>query len=161
MTLYFAYGANLDDRHMAATAPGATPIGRATLENHRLVVAYGGFATVIASPGHTVPGLLWRLTPDDEAALDRFEGVAVGFYRKADCVVRGERGPKKAMIYLACDERPGAAEPAYLNQIRDAALRLSFPPEYREYLSTLPRRSSLGELDRWTPPCQLPDPVDP
>ena len=52
------------------------------LAGWRLIINHRGVATLVPEPGARVPGLIWRLTPACEAALDRHEGVAKGVYRK-------------------------------------------------------------------------------
>ena len=61
MTLYFAYGANMERDAMRKRCPGATALGIAALRGHRYVIArgYGAFAR---APGACVFGVLWRLT---------------------------------------------------------------------------------------------------
>ena len=80
MTLYFAYGANLSLAAMERRAPGATPIGKFTLLDSRLV--FRGVADCAYEPGAKCYGGLWRITPRCEDALDKFEGIKSGFYRK-------------------------------------------------------------------------------
>ena len=70
--LYFAFGSNLDIAQMSRRCPTAVPVGPYTLINARLV--FRGVADVIAEKGFEVPGGLWRITPEDELALDRYEG---------------------------------------------------------------------------------------
>jgi gamma-glutamylcyclotransferase (GGCT)/AIG2-like uncharacterized protein YtfP len=80
MSLYFAYGSNLSKVQMHIRCPDAVPVGSLTLEDWTLV--FRAVADVAASPGDTVHGAVWKLSPSDEATLDQFEGVAKGTYRK-------------------------------------------------------------------------------
>jgi gamma-glutamylcyclotransferase (GGCT)/AIG2-like uncharacterized protein YtfP len=153
MTAYFAYGANLDRAHMARTAPGARALGIGRLENHRLAIGGSGYGTLLPAPGREVWGLLWSLTPTDEAALDQFEGVARGFYCKGDRdVIDGSGTRHRAMVYLATDRGAGAADPDYLRQVLAAATALGFPESYLREISRLPTGTRTG--DRWTPPAE-------
>ena len=77
--LYFAYGANLSVDSMAWRCPRAQPVTSFYLRDWRLELHC--HATIRPSPGDTVAGALWRITPDCEASLDRFEGYPV-YYRK-------------------------------------------------------------------------------
>ena len=76
-------------------------------------------------------GVLWTLTPPDEAALDEFEGVAKGFYRKDTLPVEQADGTVvPAMLYRPVDDSPGIASRRYLERIIEVAGMLKFPPEY-------------------------------
>jgi gamma-glutamylcyclotransferase (GGCT)/AIG2-like uncharacterized protein YtfP len=129
--VYFAYGANMDPIHMAERCPAAARLGLAALPGHRFAIAAGGYGMTRRVPGSTVHGVLWRLTPADEAALDEFEGVAAGFYRKTDATVRDPSGtPVSAMVYVPADSAPGRPAPGYLERIVEVATALGFPAEY-------------------------------
>jgi PAS domain S-box-containing protein len=136
---YFAYGANLDQAHMARTTPGASLLGRATLRGHRIAIAGAGYATLIPSAGDQVEGVLWFLGAADEAQLDRFERVADGLYRKATATVHTPTGDEvTALVYLATDPAPGIAARGYVDQIVRAAGAHGLPPEYCALLARLP-----------------------
>jgi hypothetical protein len=62
---------------MAARCPG---LARTVVElaEWRLIINHRGIVTLVPEPRARVPGLIWRLTPACEAALDRHEGVAKG-----------------------------------------------------------------------------------
>jgi CheY-like chemotaxis protein len=136
---YFAYGANLDQEHMARTAPGASLLGRATLFAHRITIAQAGYATLKPSVGDRVEGVLWFLTAADEAALDRFEKISDGLYRKSTATVQTSTGDEvTALVYLANDASPGVAARAYVDQIVRAAGAHGLSPDYRAMLERLP-----------------------
>ena len=80
MTLYFAYGSNMNKRQMKVRCPKARAIGAFRLEDAQLV--FRSVADVIYKKGAVCYGAIWKLTPDCEAELDRYEGVAHGMYRK-------------------------------------------------------------------------------
>jgi hypothetical protein len=131
VTLYFAYGANMDPVHMAERCPAAQHLGVASLPGHRFGIAAGGYGMVRPESGMAVRGVLWRLTPADVAALDDFEGVESGFYRKDFTKVEDRNGAViDAMIYRPADESPGRAAPGYLERIIEVCRELEFPPEY-------------------------------
>lgn len=82
--LYFAYGSNLCVQHMRRRCPAAKPVMEADGTRKQLFVqdaalVFRGVADVTTRKGedNVVPGGVWRLTPDCERALDRFEGVSV------------------------------------------------------------------------------------
>nr|WP_102958979.1 gamma-glutamylcyclotransferase family protein [Mangrovicella endophytica] len=80
--LYFAYGSNLSKAHMAALCPGAEPVGAATLADYRLV--FRTFADIEPAAGCNVVGGLWRVTAACEAALDAYENLDGGLYRRIE-----------------------------------------------------------------------------
>lgn len=141
MTIYyFAFGSNVVPAQMAKRCPGVTSIGNAVLEGHRFRIGRRGYGTVVPEPDATVHGVLWALRPEDEAALDVYEGVRHGLYRKVRCPVRTEDGAvHEAMVYVAADPEPGAAVPGYVEKIIAAAEAHGFPAAY------------LDELRRWLP----------
>jgi AIG2 family protein len=131
MTLYFAYGANMDPEQMAARCPGAERLGTAVLDGHAFGIAAGGFGTALPARGRSIHGVLWFLTPADEAVLDRFEEVDRGFYRKREAgVVTPDGSTVQAMIYHAADPSPGRPNPGYLERVVEVSESLGFPPEY-------------------------------
>ncbi len=76
---YFAYGSNLNIRHMQYRCPDAMPIGTFALQDYRLVFRY--YADIIPAPGQSVTGGLWEISAEDEKSLDRYEGYPT-FYGK-------------------------------------------------------------------------------
>ena len=86
---YFAYGSNLNVAQMAQRCPGAKLLGRIKLPGWKLV--FRGVADAIQEPGAFCYGGVWRITPEDEAALDTYEGVRHGLYRKAAPMVSPSR----------------------------------------------------------------------
>jgi len=131
---YFAYGSNMDRAAMSARCPAATPLGVARLSGFRFRVNAAGWATILlAAPERQVWGLLWRLTPADEAALDVYEGVGEGLYTRlavAPRLLPDDRGIA-AFAYAATDPRPGRPAPAYRAAILAAAAALELPAAYQ------------------------------
>ena len=72
--LYFAYGSNINLDQMRYRCPDATVYGQAVLDNYDLRFRGSGVATVEPKEGACVYGLLWELTDQCEASLDRYEG---------------------------------------------------------------------------------------
>lgn len=116
--LYIAYGSNLNLEQMAGRCPTAEVIGTAVLRNFCL--CFRGAATVEREKGSQVPVLVWKLQPEDERALDRYEGWP-HLYRKEilRITVNGKR--VYAMIYIMNEHsRPyGAPSKHYFNTIME------------------------------------------
>jgi gamma-glutamylcyclotransferase (GGCT)/AIG2-like uncharacterized protein YtfP len=92
MTLYFAYGSNLDEEQMSRRCPRAVLTHRGHVPGRLVFVDYspywgGGVATISAKPGK-VPGLFWKIHPDDEYILDGYES---SYLRIDDILSGGER----------------------------------------------------------------------
>lgn len=84
MTLYLAYGSNLNVEQMAVRCPGAVPVGRVELPDHRLVFRgsrSGYYLSVDPTPGDSVTCVAWLLGKGHEKALDWYEGYPM-FYDK-------------------------------------------------------------------------------
>lgn len=114
-TYYVAYGSNLNLEQMAQRCPTAALVGPATLHNRRLVFRgshAGAVATVEPCRGSSVPVLIWRITPADEAALDRYEGWPY-LYRKETIKVRLDGETVSGMIYIMNKGRPHGSPSCY------------------------------------------------
>lgn len=120
--LYFAYGSNMNLRQMAHRCPNAIPIQIATLDDYALAFRGNGVATIVPREGAHVTGLVWRITPACEKALDRYEGWP-SFYGKSQIMARFRGGaPVDVMVYIMNPKIRDAAYPpqAYLAGIREA-----------------------------------------
>jgi gamma-glutamylcyclotransferase (GGCT)/AIG2-like uncharacterized protein YtfP len=95
--LYFAYGMNTNQQQMQQRCPGAKSLGLAKLQHHQL--EFRTHATISHSRGHVVEGVLWAITSQDEAALDRLEGYPV-YYDKKTITVEHQGQPYQAMTYV-------------------------------------------------------------
>ncbi|HLJ70286.1 MAG TPA: gamma-glutamylcyclotransferase family protein [Roseiarcus sp.] len=127
MPLYFAYGSNIDAAAMARRCPRSAAVGPARLVRHRLAAMREGWLTVVRDPRQSVHGILWNLALADMPALDRYEGVASGLYRKALQSVATESGAKRALVYFGANAGPGAAAPDYIAAIVAAARQWGLP----------------------------------
>ena len=123
--LYFAYGSNINLDQMAYRCPDAEVVGPVTLEGYELTFrgrADGsGVANIEPKEDSVVPGLLWRITPKCEAALDRYEG-APRLYVQQDVTVRDGKGKEyRVMAYIMTDlfREPALPSPFYFDGIRD------------------------------------------
>ncbi|KAI1417910.1 hypothetical protein F5Y13DRAFT_150038 [Hypoxylon sp. FL1857] len=81
-SLYFAYGSNLHLTQMANRCPASVFKGKAVLHGYRWQINERGVANVVESAQDSVEGLLYLVTPKDERALDRSEGVSKNLYQK-------------------------------------------------------------------------------
>lgn len=97
-TVYFGYGSNLWLHQMSQRCPSSTYLGIARLDNYRWMINSRGYANVVQVTNSTSPvstteenridyssvvyGLVYTLTPHDEAALDRNEGVPIAYNKE-------------------------------------------------------------------------------
>lgn len=99
---YIAYGSNLNLEQMKYRCPTATVVGRSNLMGYKLIfkgAPTNAYATIEESTHDTVPVLIWELKPQDENALDRYEGYPT-FYYKKNISVEVEDIEVEAMIYI-------------------------------------------------------------
>ena len=106
--LFAAYGVGLNRIEMANHCPTAKLFGATELKNSKLAFR-GGNASAVATiekmKGGSVPALLWEISPQDEAALERWFGVP-GLYREATIKVRRDGAPVDALIYILNSGKP-------------------------------------------------------
>ena len=134
MMLYFAYGSNMSRGPMRLRCPTAEEAGLAILRDHRFVIMANGYASVVPAAGQDVHGLLWRIGPEDFAALDDYEDVADGLYRHATLPVLQDGRLTDALVYLGCETREGRPSPAYMALVVEAARECGLPEDYVEKL---------------------------
>lgn len=118
--LYIAYGSNLNKTQMAYRCPTAKPIAKTWLYDHKLVfqgTQFNAHANVIPAEGHDVPVVAWEITPADERALDRYEGVAGGYYTKETVEVEINGRMREALIYIMTPHDYGMPADRYLATI--------------------------------------------
>ena len=137
MILTFAYGSNMVPAQMARRCPNARLIGPARLPHRRFAIIRGGHGTIRRKTGAEVWGVLWRLGPGDEAALDRYEEVARGLYRRERALVFCGRRGLSALAYVAVPTAPGTPRPAYIAAIVEAARAHGFPADYVAALAAI------------------------
>jgi gamma-glutamylcyclotransferase (GGCT)/AIG2-like uncharacterized protein YtfP len=106
--LYLAYGSNLNLEQMAHRCPTAKVVGKAEINNMQLLFRGphdGAVATIEPRKGSAVPVLIWEITPEDEEALDRYEGFPF-LYRKENFKVSLDGKKVSAMAYVMNEGRP-------------------------------------------------------
>ena len=136
-TRYFAYGSNMDTVQMRRRCPDAAPVAKAELFGYRFIINSRGVATVVQDESSEVHGVLWRTTEEDEASLDRYEGVSAGLYSKQYLRVKSEDGDSvKALVYVAADKSEGDSRNGYMQGIVEAAERMGLPATYVAELKT-------------------------
>lgn len=152
--LYLAYGANTAHRDMAYRCPGAQFLGLCDMDDTALV--FRGVADVIDKKGSTLVCAVWRISADNEAALDRFEGVAHGLYWKDVVDLEWSGRVEQALIYRMASHRRDRCPPppSYRDTLERGYVECGMPLEQIEvavresYRDDRPHRQYRG---KWAP----------
>lgn len=155
--LYIAYGSNLHRGQMTYRCPDAKPVGTAEITGCRLTFrgrSTSAVATIEPSPGHSVPVLLWEISPEDEQNLDVYEGWP-RFYEKQDFPVEIDGEEVNAMAYvMTSGHELGMPSATYLNTIMEGYRQagFEFDPlidalEYSEAQTAAPENAEQMEWD--------------
>lgn len=86
MKYYVAYGSNLNLGQMKTRCPKASCVGTAFLNGYKLLFKgskTGSYLTVEESDDQRVPVAIFKITDDDEKALDIYEGYPNFYYKKS------------------------------------------------------------------------------
>jgi hypothetical protein len=134
--IYFAYGANMERAAMQRRCGAATPLGPAVLRGWRYVIAQG-YGSVAPAAGMCVFGVLWRLTPRDLAALNAFESLGSGLYRRAMLTVETGGQRARALVYVGRRRGRCRPMPGYQERLVAAAQEWRLPPHYIAELARL------------------------
>ena len=141
MTLYAAYGSNLDPRQMLLRAPHSPHRGTGWLRGWRLTFGgeeigwEGAVATLAEDAEHSVFVSIYDLTATDETALDQWEGVTTDLYRKIRVRVETLDGSPLCYIYVLNSFEGGMPSARYLEIMVNAAREAGAPEDYIKDLS--------------------------
>jgi hypothetical protein len=149
VTLYAAYGSNLDPMQMLLRAPHSPGRGTGWLVGWRLTFGgedlgwEGSLATVVEDddPATQVFVALYDISEADEDALDEWEGSDLGLYTKIRVRVATLEGDVTAWLYVLDGYEGGLPSARYLGLIADAAEAAGAPGDYVEGLRMRPCRS--------------------
>ena len=149
MTLYAAYGSNMDPLQMLLRAPHSPGRGTGWLQGWRLTFGgedlgwEGPLATVVEDPdpGSQVFVALYDISEPDEDALDEWEGSDLGLYAKIRVRIATLEGDVTAWLYVLDDYEGGLPSARYLGIIADAAEAAGAPDDYVVALRERPCRS--------------------
>ena len=140
MTLYAAYGSNLDPRQMLQRAPHSPHLGTGWLRGWRLTFGgeeigwEGAVATLAEDPSASVFVAIYDLTRQDESALDEWEGVNANLYSKIRVRVDTLSGVQLCYVYVLNSFEGGNPSKRYLEIMLNAALEAGAPSDYIDML---------------------------
>lgn len=147
---YIAYGSNLNIQQMSMRCPTAKVVGKTELKDWRLDFRGepdNAVATIEPAEGGIVPVGIWRITNQDEMALDCYERYPT-VYRKMtlNILLRGRM--KKAMTYIMRENYPYNAPCfEYVRIIRDGYMAFGFNREILREAVAFARRYNHDRKD--------------
>jgi gamma-glutamylcyclotransferase (GGCT)/AIG2-like uncharacterized protein YtfP len=144
VALYAAYGSNMDPEQMLLRCPHSPQRGTGWLEGWRL--AFGGedigwdgaMATVVEHPASRVFVVLYDMSAGDEKELDNWDGVTLGYYRKAKVRIETLDGDVLAWLYVLNFYEGGLPSARAIGILSDAAEKAGAPADYVGMLRALP-----------------------
>lgn len=138
---YVAYGSNLNIGQMKYRCPSARIIGTSVIPGYQLLFKgsqSGSYLTIEKKDGAEVPVGVWEVSPDDEFALDRYEGYP-RFYYKAEMMlpVTGIRSGKvrnrRVFVYIMHEDRKiGMPSGFYVDTCLEGYQAFGFDEKYLE-----------------------------
>jgi gamma-glutamylcyclotransferase (GGCT)/AIG2-like uncharacterized protein YtfP len=144
VTLYAAYGSNLDPHRMAERAPASPAFGTGWLRGWRLTFAgeelgWGGaMCTVVEDERESVFVMLYDVPPADEQTLDVWEDLDLGLWRKIRVRVQSMNGEALAWLYVLDAYEGGLPSAEHVSLIAGAAERAGAPADYVAQLYSHP-----------------------
>lgn len=147
--LHFAYGAEMNQREIAARCSSAKVVSIACLKDHRLAffghstVWDGAEESVVPETGCEVHGVVYRLTHGDADRLDASQGVRLNgtgsyFHSPADVVAPDGTVHSVVMFRKDVQREPRLPSQELLDQVVSAAMSHGLPAQYIEWLRHLP-----------------------
>ncbi len=141
--LYAAYGSNMDPAQMMERAPHSPMAGTGWLVGWRLTfggedIGWEGALATIVEDDDQVFVVLYDVTREDEARLDRWEGSELGLHSKIRLRVQTLEGSVLAWLYVLDAYEGGLPSARYLGVVADAAEAAGAPADYVAALRTRP-----------------------
>ncbi|MGN6251952.1 MAG: gamma-glutamylcyclotransferase family protein [Marmoricola sp.] len=150
MTLYAAYGSNLDPARMGERCPHSPLRATGWLQGWRLTFGGeehgwdGALATVVPDPFEQVFVAVYDVTGEDSAALDGWESADTGLYRTTRVRVATLSEELVVWVYVLDAFEGGLPSASYLGMLADAAEAADAPHDYVAALRARPCRSVFG-----------------
>ena len=144
VTLYAAYGTNLDPARMGERCPHSILQSTGWLTGWRLTFGGeehgwdGALSTLVEDPIDQVFVAVYDVTREDEAALDGWESADLGLYRKTKVRVQTMTGEMVVWAYVLDAYEGGLPSASYLGVLADAADAAGAP---EDYVAALRRRA--------------------
>src|SRR5438477_6737190 len=110
----------MDSAQMAERCPHSAQQGAGWLEGWRLTFGgeelgwEGALATVVEDDAERVFVVLYDVSESDQEALDRWDGVTLGYYRKLTVRVQSLEGDAAAWVYVLNGYEGGLPSARYI-----------------------------------------------
>ncbi len=148
MTLYAAYGTNLDPARMSERCPHSPLRTTGWLEGWRLTFGGeehgwdGALSTIVQDPFERVFVAVYDVPTQDESALDHVEQADSGLYRKVKVRISTMTGELVAWTYVLDAYEGGLPSAVTLGILADSAEAADAPDDYVAALRRRPCRST-------------------
>ena len=148
MTLYAAYGTNMDPARMGERCPHSPLRSTGWLPGWRLTFGGeehgwdGALTTIVEDHFEQVYVAVYDVTPEDESELDRWEFADTGLYRKTKVRVSTMTGELVVWTYVLDAYEGGLPSASYLGVLANAAEAADAPDDYVAALRRRPCRST-------------------
>jgi gamma-glutamylcyclotransferase (GGCT)/AIG2-like uncharacterized protein YtfP len=165
VALYAAYGSNMDPEQMLLRCPHSPQRGTGWLEGWRLTFGGedigwdGALPTVVEERGSRVFVVLYDVFETDEKELDNWDGVTLGYYRKAKVRAQTLDGDMLAWLYVLNFYEGGLPSARTIGILADAAEKAGAPTDYVAAMRALPCAKLGDATDRPEPPWTAPGPL--
>jgi hypothetical protein len=147
VTLYAAYGTNLDPARMSERCPHSPLQTTGWLVGWRLTFGGeehgwdGALATIVQDPFEQVFVAVYDVTDEDVRGLDKWDQADTGLYRKTKVRVSTLTGDVVVWAYVLDAFEGGLPSASYLGVLADAAEAADAPADYVAALRNRPCRS--------------------
>lgn len=147
VTLYAAYGTNLDPARMGERCPHSPLWSTGWLTGWRLTFGGeelgwdGALSTIVEDHFEQVFVAVYDVTAEDEENLDRWEGCELGVYRKTRVRVNTISGDAVVWIYVLDAYEGGLPSASYIGVLAEAAEAAGAPDDYVAAIRARPCRS--------------------
>lgn len=144
VSLYAAYGSNMDPAQMKVRCPHSPMAGTGWLLSWRMTFGgeeygpEGALCTIVEDPESQVFVVLYDVTDADASQLDRWEGGELGLHKKLRLRVHTLQGSELAWLYVLDAYEGGLPSARYLGMLADAAERAGAPDDYVRELRNRP-----------------------
>ncbi|GEP36043.1 gamma-glutamylcyclotransferase [Nocardioides szechwanensis] len=148
MTLYAAYGTNLDPARMGERCPHSPMHTTGWLQGWRLTFGGeehgwdGSLSTIVEDPIEQVFVAVYDVTDPDESELDGWEAADSGLYRKTKVRVSTMTGELTVWTYVLDAYEGGLPSASYLGVLASAAESAGAPDDYVAAIRRRPCRST-------------------
>ncbi|CAM3493980.1 gamma-glutamylcyclotransferase [Nocardioides dubius] len=148
MTLYAAYGTNLDPARMSQRCPHSPLRSTGWLEGWRLTFGGeehgwdGALATIVPDPFEQVFVAVYDVTDDDADAMEQWESTTTGLYLRTKVRVKSLTGDLVAWALVLDAFEGGLPSASYLGVLADSAEAADAPSDYVRALRHRPCRST-------------------